>query len=181
MYNAAMSSPPAQDTVGRAGKWMIIGAWILILALLTLFFSAWQERERNPNRDPEARITADAREVVLQRNRHGHYLASGNINGKPVTFLLDTGATQISVPGDLAHELGLKPGPAYQVGTANGTITVRGTQLDSVALGPIHMSDVRAHINPFMDGDEVLLGMSALRNLEFSQRGDQLTLRQFLE
>lgn len=181
MYNAQMNSQPPQDTIGRTGRVMIIAAWVLILILLTLFFSQWQSRERNPNRDPESRLVNGTREVVLQRNRFGHYVASGTINGAPVTFLLDTGATQISIPGDLAGKLGLQPGPAFSVSTANGTITVRGTRLDTLALGPIRLHDVRANINPYMDGDEVLLGMNALRNLDFSQRGDRLTLRQFPE
>lgn len=176
-----MNAPDPQDTVGRTGKFMIVGAWILVLGLLTLFFTQWQEREYNPNRDPQARLQDGQREVVLQRNRFGHYVASGSINGKDVTFLLDTGATHISVPGGLAQDLDLKPGPAYRVGTANGTITVRGTTVDSLSLGPIQLHDVRANINPYMEGDEVLLGMSALRNLEFSQRGDRLTLRQLFQ
>lgn len=181
MYNRPMTSNRSQDYIGRAGKFMIVGAWILILGLLTLFFSQWHAREYNPNRSLEARTTGGAREVILQRNRFGHYVASGRINGKSVTFLLDTGATQISVPGSLARELGLEPGAAFRVSTANGTITVRATRVDTLALGPIQLHDVRANINPYMDGDEVLLGMSALRSLEFSQRGDELTLRQVFQ
>ncbi len=171
----------SHDYIGRMAKFMIVGAWVLILALLTLFFSHWWEHERNPNRVLQTQIDGASRQVVLQRNRFGHYLATGAINGTPVTFLLDTGATQISIPGNLARDLGLKPGPAYGVSTANGTITVRGTWVPELSLGPIVLHDVRANINPYMDGDEVLLGMSALANLEFSQRGDRLTLKQMPE
>lgn len=181
MYNSPMASNSSQDYIGRTGKIMIVGAWILVLGLLTLFFTHWQERELNPNPAPEGRIADGSREVVLQRNRFGHYVAGGTINGRDVTFLLDTGATHISVPGDLAQDLGLTPGPAYAVSTANGTITVHGTSVDTLELGPIRLRDVRANINPYMQGNEVLLGMSALRDLEFSQRGDRLTLRQFFE
>lgn len=181
MYNSTMASNRSQDYIGRTGKFMIVGAWALILGLLTLFFSHWQERDRNPNRELQARVDGASREVVLQRNRFGHYVATGSINGTPATFLLDTGATQISIPGGLAQDLNLKPGPAYDVSTANGTITVRGTRIATLALGPITLHDVRANINPYMDGDEVLLGMSALANLDFSQRGDRLTLRQNLQ
>lgn len=173
-----MTSNRSRDYIGRAGKFMIVGAWVLVLGLLTLFFTQWQAREFNPNQAPESRVTDGGREVVLQRNRYGHYVATGSINGRDVTFLLDTGATHISVPGGLAADLGLEPGPSYRVGTANGTITVRGTTVDTLTLGPIRLHQVRANINPYMDGDEVLLGMSALRDLEFSQRGDRLTLRQ---
>ncbi len=176
-----MTGDRSQDYIGRSAKFMIIGAWILGLALLTLFFSYWQERDRNPNQELQVRVNSGSREVVLQRNRFGHYVATGAINGTPATFLLDTGSTQISIPDELARTMNLEPGPAYGVSTANGNITVRGTRIATLSLGPITLHDVRANINPYMGGDEVLLGMSALANLEFSQRGDRLTLRQILE
>ena len=65
-----------------------------------------------------------------------------------------------------------------QAQTANGVVTTYRTRLTSVALGTIAISNVRAHINPGMTGDEVLLGMSFLRDLELTQREGLLTLRQ---
>jgi aspartyl protease family protein len=66
-----------------------------------------------------------------------------------------------------------------EVVTANGTIPVYLTTLDRIQIGKIVLYDVRASINPYMDEDEILLGMSFLRHLEFSQRDDQLILRQY--
>jgi len=109
----------------------------------------------------------------------GHYLANGEINGRPVTFLLDTGATDISIPALLAKDLGLERGAARRYQTANGTITTYGTRLETVRLGGIVRRQVRAHINPGMRQGEVLLGMSFLKHLEMVQRGNQLTLRQY--
>ena len=48
--------------------------------------------------------------VTLKRNRAGHFEAPGQINGEPVTFLLDTGATYVAVPSELAKRLSLAPG-----------------------------------------------------------------------
>lgn len=62
--------------------------------------------------------------------------------------------------------------------TANGTTTAYATRLDSLQLGEIEMRDVKAQISPSMDGDEVLLGMSVLKHLDFNQQGDTLTLHQ---
>jgi len=118
------------------------------------------------------------RELTLQRNRFGHYVASGNINDTPVVFLLDTGASDVSVPENLARQIGLKRGRPMMYQTANGTITVFATRLDKVDLGGIVLRQVRASINPNMQGNEVLLGMSFLKHLEFSQRGNTLVLRQ---
>lgn len=162
----------------RAGKVMLYGAWLLALALLTYGFSRYLESQRNPNRSVLSTRTAGAVEVTLTQNRYGHYHATGSINDAAVEFLLDTGATHIAIPGGLAARLNLQRGPAGSAQTANGVVTTYATRLARVRLGEIELRDVRAHINPSMDGDEVLLGMSFLRDLEFSQRNGQLTLRQ---
>jgi aspartyl protease family protein len=162
----------------RLGIGMTIAMWLLVLALLTLFFQNWQEKQYNPNQKLSLTQTEDGDyELVLQRNRYGHYVANGRINGEAVVFLLDTGASDISVPGELAKRLGLKRGPAMIYQTANGSVKVYATQLASVDMGGISLQGVRASINPAMEGDEVLLGMSFLKHLDFSQRGDTLTLR----
>jgi aspartyl protease family protein len=173
-----MAQDPQQYS-HKIGKGMIWLAWIGILGLLTLVFSDYLERQYNPNREAVSRITeTGAREVVLERNRDGHYIATGQINGEPVVFLLDTGATLVSVPEALATRLGLERGAGFAAATANGTVTVYGTRLDSVSLGDIEVRDVRASINPGMRGNEVLLGMSFMKDLELVQRNGTLTLRQ---
>ena len=156
---------------------MISLAWLLVLGLLTLGFDNWLAEQRNPNREVSVSATGAGDAIELERNRYGHYLASGKINGEPVEFLLDTGATDVSIPAHLADRLRLIPGPRIPVYTANGTIEVRLTELERVELGPIVLSDIAANINPHMAEDEVLLGMSFLKRLEFTQRGDILTLR----
>lgn len=164
------------------GRGMIVGGWLLALAILTLGFNQWFERQRNPNRDIESAVNTDGEvEVVLLRNRFGHYVASGKVNGKPADFLIDTGASDISVPGDLAKRWGLNRGSPRQYRTANGVITTYSTQLDRVELGGIVLEQVRAHINPYILENEVLLGMSFLKHLELIQRGETLTLRQLPE
>ncbi|MDX1654165.1 MAG: TIGR02281 family clan AA aspartic protease [Candidatus Competibacteraceae bacterium] len=162
----------------RLGRWMIILAWVGLLGLLTLLFDQWLEGRNYPNRDLEVAVSNGVREVRLQRNAAGHYLAPGAINGYPVRFLLDTGASNVTVPAELAHRLELDYGPPLRARTANGTITVYLTQLRRVALGPIELAGVRASINPHMEGETVLLGMSFMRELELIQRGGVLTLRQ---
>lgn len=175
-----MNSPhdPAQQQ-RRIGQGMVWAMWIVVLVVLTAVFNGWLEGQRNPNQSVESYTRDGAREVVLERNRYGHYVATGAIDGKQVEFMLDTGASDVSVPADVARRLGLRRGAPMQYQTANGVITGYATTLDAVRIGDIVVHDVRASINPYMRGDQILLGMSFLRDLEFTQRGDSLTLRQY--
>ena len=170
------SNPASSDRIGVV---MTVLAWLVVLGLLSAFFSGWLDELDNPNQQVRSQIRdGGVREVVLRQNRAGHYVANGAINGHPVTFLLDTGATSVSVPASVARRLSLKSGAPVRMQTANGTITTYTTRLDEVRLGNIQLENVRAHINPHMRSDEVLLGMSFLRKLEFTQRNRELTIRQ---
>ena len=169
-----------QENTKSLGKAMIFAAWMVLLGMLTLFFYNWEDSERNPNQEYLSHTTSSGvRETVLQRNRYGHYLASGKINGQEVVFLLDTGATLISIPEQTARRLQLERGVSMPVQTANGTIEVYATRLQQLRLGEIELHNLRAHINPHMEGKEILLGMNVLKELELIQRGDTLTLRQY--
>jgi aspartyl protease family protein len=164
---------------GRIGAIMTVLAWIIVLGLLSAFFGGWMEKLDNPNQKVRTELGADGvREVVLRQNRAGHYVANGAINGHRVTFLLDTGATSVSVPASVANRIGLKRGAPLRANTANGVVTTYATRLDDVRLGDIQLDNVRADINPHMRSDDVLLGMSFLRKLEFTQRDRELTIRQ---
>jgi len=164
----------------RLGKGMIYVSWLLVLGLLFLFFNHFIDKQHNPNQELNTQYNQDGtREVILQRNRNGHYVATGTINGQPVIFFLDTGATMVSIPERVANRLNLERGTPMLVSTANGTATVYRTQLDNIALGEIKLHQVRASINPSILSEEILLGMSFLKHLEFTQRGDVLILRQY--
>ncbi len=162
----------------RAGRVMLVLAWGAALLLATKFFGDWEEAQRNPNQAPESRHSSGYVDVHLASSRQGHYMANGTINGEAVTFLLDTGATQVAVPTRVAQRLGLQAGAAITISTANGRATAHRTRLQRLQLGDIVLTDVDALIAPGMGGDDVLLGMSALKQLEFTQRDGTLMLRQ---
>jgi aspartyl protease family protein len=173
-----MSDQPDHST-RQAGKIMMILAWLALFGVLIAFFAHWEENTYNPNRTPESRQNATENSVVLQRNRYHHYVTKGEINQKPVVFLLDTGASDVVVPATLEQTLQLNKGKTAYAKTANGTITVYKTHIDQLTIGSITLYDIEASINPSMDGESILLGMSALKNIEFTQRGEQLTLKQY--
>lgn len=164
----------------RMGLGMQAMAWLVVIVLLTYYFGGVIERRHNPNTSVATEIdAAGVREVALERNSQGHYVASGRINGKTVVFLLDTGATGIAIPARVANELGVPRGRSFTTRTANGNTTSYATRLASVSIGDIELNNVEAGITPGLAMDEVLLGMSFLRHIEFSQRGKTLTLRQY--
>lgn len=160
------------------GQGMMTVAVILGMVLLTWYFSGVEESKRNPNREPESHTNTNSIEVPLRQNRMGHYLVTGAINGKEVEFLLDTGATDVVIPEVIARELNLPYGNRGQAMTANGVVTIFRTRIDDLSIGDIYLRNINASINPAMPNGAILLGMSALRHIEFTQQGRTLTLRQ---
>ena len=175
-----MDNDPEVKEQKRIGTFMVVVMWILLLIFLIIFFEDVIDKQINPNQNLNTQYTeTGVREVELQRNRYGHYVTDGTINGKPVVFMLDTGATGVAVPQHIANDLQLKRGIAIQVHTANGVATGYDSMLDQVGVDGIRLKNIRAIINPNDDSDVILLGMSFLKKIEFSQRGDILILRQY--
>lgn len=174
-----MNFQSQDDGARRTGLWMIAVAWLIALMLAALAANEWLTERANPNRHPTAVAAADGgTAVVLQPNHQHQYRVTGKLDGVPVEFLVDTGATDVSVPAALAERLGLQRGVPGQAVTANGTVGISATVIPSLTIGPIHMVNVPGSINPGMRDDIVLLGMSALVRLEMHQRGDALILKQ---
>lgn len=170
---------PGKDFSQRAGAGMTVAAWLLLLLFLAWLFNGQLEQRQNPNQQVDSTVVGGVREVRLQRNAFGHYLANGRINGLPVTFLLDTGASDIAIPEAIARKLDLPPGPQVRVQTANGIAIAERTRVQSITLGDITLSDLPATIMHNYPSDEVLLGMAFLKRLELIQKGETLTLRQY--
>ncbi len=156
-----------------------VSGWILGFLLLALIFSKVVDHQSNPNQSVATSQSSQFKEIVLERNRYGHYVFDGEINGKSVTFLVDTGATEISIPANLQTYLQLKAGRSFSVSTANGVVSVYSTRLDELKLGKILLTDIKAHLNPGLPDDQILLGMNVLKNMELVQRGDSLIIRQY--
>ena len=165
-----------KDVSRSIGGWMIALLWLLVLGGGTLLAQRWlhqQQLSRAPSWVSDASGEAA---LTLKADRFGQYRLQGIANGHVVHFLLDTGASEISIPGAMAQQLGLKKGRGYPVITANGTVTVYATVLDNISIGPFTVDNMRAHVNPAMEGDVALLGMSFLRHFELRQRAEKLTI-----
>ena len=155
----------------------MMAMWVLMLALATYTINRWLQHRANPNHQVVTSIDGGKRSITLQRGRGGHYLLTGFINGAEALFLVDTGATNISVPVEIAQRAGLTKGAPITISTANGYSTAYRTSIDSLMMGELEFRNARAHINPGLS-DAVLLGMNVLQHYELVQSGDTLIIRE---
>jgi aspartyl protease family protein len=116
--------------------------------------------------------------VTLPPDSRGHYMADGQVNGGHVRFLVDTGATMVSLPSTAASRLGIdwKRGQRGLSQTANGASVVYKVTLDSVTVGDITVFNVDALVHDAAGLDTALLGMSFLSRMEMRREGPNLTL-----
>lgn len=165
------SEPPAFN------KTSVAVIWIALLLVTTFIFNGLLDDINNPNQQLTVSINEFGnKEVVLERNKYGHYVATGQINGQSVEFLLDTGATVVAIPEHIAAQLNLEKGQSYLSQTANGDSLSYETSLDTLMLGDIVMTNVPASISSGMEFDEILLGMSFLKHLQLTQQGKLLRI-----
>ena len=113
--------------LGSTFTWL---GWIIGFLILALLFDSILDKQMNPNQSVQTVMNGSQQAIVLERNRQGHYLFNGEINGKSVTFLVDTGATTTSIPAHMANRLGLSKGQRFTVQTANGTSYAYTTLLE---------------------------------------------------
>lgn len=116
--------------------------------------------------------------VRLSADRQGHFYTNGTVNGRSVRFLVDTGATMISLGAGDARRLGLnfEQGQKGLTQTANGQAVASKVQLDTVRIGGVTLHQVDALIHQ-TDMPIALLGMSFLSRMEMLNDGQTMTLK----
>lgn len=122
---------------------------------------------------------AERASVTLWAGTGGHFHANGTVNGLPVRFLVDTGATTIALSGDQARRLGIdyrKRGHPGYANTASGVVRAYSLKLDKVELGPILLYNVDAGVIEGSYPREALLGMSFLGRLDMKRQGNRMEL-----
>ena len=116
--------------------------------------------------------------IVMTADIQGHFITTGNINGTSVRFLVDTGASMISLGASDARRIGLdfNKGQKGMTQTANGQSVVSKVKLDTVRVGSttLHNVDALIHQN---DMPVALLGMSFLNRMEMQRDGNTMTLK----
>ena len=118
-----------------------------------------------------------SREIVLTAGSGGHFTAGGSINGKQVRFMVDTGATLVSLGREDADRLGIDLSTARRgsTQTANGTVPIWLVTLNSVRVGDVELTNVGAAVVP-QAMPMVLLGNSFLARLQMKRDNDVMRL-----
>lgn len=114
-------------------------------------------------------------EIVIQRSRDGHYYLRGSINGAATVFMVDTGASLVSVGVKLARDAGLPRGAPGQFATAGGEVQGEIVTGQSVEAGGIRIAPLSIAVG--FAGDVALLGQNFLRRVDVLQSDDRMVLR----
>ena len=152
--------------------WMMF-IWLIILVSLYLVARHYLK--------PKPVLISANGEMVIARHRDGHFYATGTVAGKPVNFLIDTGASMITVSEQFAREAGISTGIGVPTlfKTANGDLPGRILSDMTVSMGPIDVSGVKVAVG--LVGHEVsdaLLGQNFLSKFDVTLQKDQMILRQ---
>ncbi|MEO6972929.1 MAG: TIGR02281 family clan AA aspartic protease [Rhodoferax sp.] len=116
--------------------------------------------------------------ITIAASSDGHFSTPGSINGRPVEFMVDTGASVIGMSVSEAERVGLnyKAGQVVRMGTANGVTQGWRVRLDSVRVGDVEVSGVDAVVMP-QPMTYVLLGNSFLARFQMQRDNDMMTLQ----
>lgn len=117
-----------------------------------------------------------AKELVLPAARDGHFYLDGEVNGARVRFLVDTGASYVTINDSAAQAAGIPGGTPASFETAAGRVTGHIARGQRLKLACLEVSDVSVAVNPAL-GPVALLGQNVLRRFEVVQTRQQLTLR----
>ena len=165
---------------GRMGQVLTQAAiWALIFLGMIAAYGLWPEIRTALIPTQQALVTPEGKAVTVPRALNGHYYLELRVNGEPIMFTVDTGATDMVLSHADAERAGIDPGNlAYlgSAGTANGLVRTARVMLSEVALENIVDRDVRAVVT---DGDlgSSLLGMTYLQRFSRIEiAGDELIL-----
>ncbi len=115
--------------------------------------------------------------IVMPAGPGGHFSSGGSINGRAAEFVVDTGATYVSMSQADAERMGIKyrDGQRGMASTANGTVPVHRVMLTSVRIGDVQVYNVEAMVIP-APMPYILLGNSFLTRFQMRRENDVMTL-----
>lgn len=160
---------------GRVMKMSI--SWGLIFLATIAAVGLWDDTSRSFS--PRQAVLEDGARIEVPRDPSGHFNLVVDVNGVPVDFLVDTGATDVVLTMQDAARVGLDPQNLAFIGsarTANGTVRTASATVDSLSIGSLSFDRARVSVNGG-DMDQSLLGMSFLSRIgRLEMTGNMLVL-----
>jgi len=150
-----------RESMGRVAQQAVV--WGLIFLGVIAAVGLWDDIRQTVR--PGQAVVSDGNRIELPRAPDGHYYLTAQVNGTPVNFVIDTGATQIVLTQDDARAAGIDPDRLAFVGrayTANGEVRTAPVRHESITIGPIRDTGVRAVVNEG-ELEQSLLGMTYLQ------------------
>lgn len=154
------------DELPRTLKFATV--WLLLGAIVFVGFQ-WRQREAR-----KTVFSASGDVIEIRRSDDGHYHWPGTLNGSPVDFLVDTGATGVAIPAELAGKLGLEGEGKVRSSTAGGMVSGTVVRADLVLDGGVRAERLRMVALPRLDS--ALLGMDVLGRLHWQQQNGALRI-----
>ncbi|WP_424978377.1 retropepsin-like aspartic protease family protein [Leisingera sp. S232] len=150
-----------RQSLGRTLQ--MFAVWGFIFLGVIASYGLWDDIRQTVR--PQQSVSVDAGRVEVPRSPDGHYYLTLSVNGAPVEFLVDTGATQIVLNEKDARRAGIDTENLAYLGramTANGEVRTASVRVDDISLGGISDSNLRVWVN---EGqlDKSLLGMGYLQ------------------
>ena len=164
--------------LGKAARYGAI--WLAIAGVVALAYLLRHEGGRLWSELSPASGLVEGQSIRFPLDAEGHFIVEARVNGIPLRFMVDTGASDVVLSPADARRLGFTPDKLVfnrRYGTANGVVMGAPVRLRQVAVGPIVLENVRASVNAAPMGRS-LLGMSFLSRLSgYEVARDHLTLR----
>lgn len=154
----------------RWGPLLILLFWLVVMAALYAVM-------RQVLKPPPLTVSVTG-ELVIPRARDGHFYVRGQVQGQPVTFLVDTGASLVVVSQEFARSARMAPGEATTFRTASGELQGRIVNGVTVSVGPASVTGTRVGVGLVgPDPSMALLGQSFLSRFDIVLSGDNMVLR----
>ena len=136
-------------------------------------------REYNPATSTDSPAAPQKAQLSIARGNNGHYQVAGSIEGHPVQFLVDTGATSVAMNESQARRLGIDyrvKGLPMKASTASGTVNAWRVKVDRIKVGSLEVLGVEGAVIEGEAPVEVLLGMSFLNRVRWREEQGVLML-----
>ena len=163
-------SPAPKRAPRQTGLLPMLLFWLLVMGLVYGLMTHYLKPK-------QTRVLANG-DLVIPRAQDGHFYTPGTINGREVVFLVDTGASLVSVSESLAQAASIRGGVRTTFYTANGARPGRVVSGVDVSVGPMRVTNLKVGVGLNMGDDtQALLGQSFLSKFDISLNQNQMILR----